>query len=193
MIPRSKSSAPISSAAYTLLLVLLVSLGAQAQKIHVTYNKNLDFSKLKTYAWAPRSAVSHPMLAADIMGAIEDQLKAKGFQKVDTNPDVIVQVYGSIDQDSTFYSNDPLYMGTGGIPPFDPSATGPALAATGYYGNTTVTIHKGELVVDLIQAAAKQVAWRGMATESVSNKPEKLMDEVNTAIAKMFKEYPPKK
>ncbi len=193
MIPRSRSSAHFPSAVYTLLLVLLVSLGAQAQKVHVTYNKSLDFSRFKTYAWAPRSAVAHPMLAADVMGAIEDQLKAKGFQKVDTNPDLIVQVYGSIDQDSTFYSNDPLYMGTGGIPPFDPSATGPALAATGYYGNTTVTIHKGELVVDLIQAAAKQIAWRGMATESVSNKPEKLMDEVNTAIAKMFREYPPKK
>jgi hypothetical protein len=196
MILRSRSSAHISSAAYTfllVLLVLLVSLGAQAQKIHVTYNKSLDFSKFKTYAWAPRSAVAHPMLAADIMGAIEDELKAKGLQKVDTNPDLIVQVYGSIDQDSTFYSNDPLYMGTGGIPPFDPSMTGPSLAATGYYGNTTVTIHKGEMVVDLVDTVAKKLAWRGMAQDNLAaHNPNKLLDQVNNAVVKMFKEYPPK-
>ena len=35
------------------LLVLLVALGAQAQKVNVSYDKALDFSKFKTYAWAP--------------------------------------------------------------------------------------------------------------------------------------------
>ena len=67
--------------------------------------------------------------------------------------------------------------------------TGPSFV--GFYGNTTVTIHKGEMVVDLVDAKAKKLVWRGMATESVNSQdPEKLVDEVNGAIAKMFKEYP---
>jgi hypothetical protein len=97
-------------------------------------------------------------------------------------------VYGSIDQDSTFYSNDPLYNATGGIPPFDPSFSGPALAGT--WGNTTVTIHKGELVVDLIDASAKKLVWRGMAQQNLSTKPEKLESQVQDAVVKMFKQYP---
>lgn len=170
------------------LIFLLSSVAAQAQKIHITFAKDADFSTYKTFAWAPRSAVAHPMLALDIIGAIEDQLTAKGLKKAASNPDLIVQVYGSIDQDSTFYSNDPLYMGSGGIPPFDPSLAGPAEMAS--YGNTTVTIHKGELVVDLIGANQKKLVWRGMASQNLSSNPDKLMNQVNDSIAKMFKKYP---
>jgi len=183
---------PVSRCLAALLVMLVWGLGAQAQKIHVNYDKTVNFSNFKTYAWAPQSAVAHPMLAADIVGAIDDELTARGLRKLDTNSDLIVQVYGSVDTDSTFYSNDPLYMGSGGVPPFDPSMTGPAFV--GNWGNTTVTIHKGDLVVDLIQASAKKLVWRGMAIENVSSHdPEKLMTEVNNAISKMFKEYPLKK
>ncbi len=131
------------------------------------------------------------MLAANIVGAIEDELNNRGLHKVgmNDNPGLVVQVYGSIDQDSTLYSNDPLYMSTGGIPPFDPSFSGPML--TGQYGNTTITIHKGQLVVDLIDAANKKLIWRGMAQQNLAaHNPDKLLSQVNTAIAKMFKQYP---
>jgi hypothetical protein len=172
-----------------LAFILLVSLGALGQKIHVnTYDPTADFSKFKTYAWAPHGAVAHPMLAADIIGTIEDELTQRGLTKVTSNPDLIIQVYGSIDQESSFNSMDPLYNATGGIPPFDPSFSGPALAGT--WGNTTVTIHKGELVIDLINANARKLVWRGMSQQNLSTNPEKLESQVQNAIVKMFKQYP---
>jgi hypothetical protein len=173
------------------LLVLGVCLGAQAQKIKVTYDKQLNFEQFKTFAWAPQGAVAHPMLAANVVGAIEQELKARGLQKVtvEEHPGLIIEVFGSVDQDSTFYSNDPLYNATGGIPPFDPSFSGSLFS--GYYGNTTVTIHKGQLVVDLVDAANKKLAWRGMSSQNLAgHDPNKLLDQVNTAITKMFKQYP---
>ena len=176
-----------------LFFVVGCSLGVQAQKIHVDYDKQLNFSQFKTFAWAPHGAVAHPMLAANIIGAIEDELKQRGLQKVEINnhPGLIIQVYGSIDQESTLYSNDPLYNATGGIPPFDPSFSGSLWS--GYYGNTTVTIHKGQLVVDLIDAANKKLAWRGMSQQNLAaHDPNKLVSQVNTAISKMFKQYPGK-
>ena len=171
------------------LVVLLVSLGAQAQKIHVSSDKSVDFSKFKSYAWAPLGAVGHPMLAADVVGAIDDEMKAKGLTLTSDKPDLVIHIYGSIDQESGMTSNDPLYMGTGGIPPFDPSAFGPALAGT--WGNSTVTIHKGQLVVDILDVANKKLVWRGMAQDNLSaNNPQKLESQVNNAITKMFKQYP---
>lgn len=183
---------PFRRVPHALMLVLVFSLSAHAQKVHVAVpDKSIDFSKFKTYSWEPLGAVSHPMLAADVVGAIEDQMKAKGLQLVPSNPDLVIKVYGSIDQESTAYSNDPLYMGTGGIPPFDPSLSGPALVGT--WGNTTVTIHKGELVVDLIDYDAKKLVWRGIAQDNLAaHNPDKLLDQVNNAVTKMFKEYPPK-
>ncbi len=169
---------------------LALCLGASAHgKISVSYAKGVNFSQFKTYAWAEHGAVAHPILAADIVGAIDQELNARGLQKVTSNPDLIVQIYGSLDDDLTMYSNDPIYGGTGGIPPFDPSMTGPTFV--GFYGNTTVTLHKGDMVVDLIDAKTKKLVWRAMATEGISaHDPQKLVDEVNGTISKMFKEYP---
>jgi hypothetical protein len=188
----SRSRIPLR-AALSFLLLVCCSLALQAQKIKVTYNKDLNFAQFKTFAWAPHGAVAHPMLAANVVGAIEDELKQRGLQKVEIsdNPGLIIQVYGSIEQDSTLYSNDPLYNATGGIPPFDPSFSGSLWS--GYYGNTTVTIHKGQLVVDLIDGANKKIAWRGMSQQNLAaHDPNKLVSQVNTAINKMFKQYPGK-
>lgn len=176
-----------------LALLLAAGVPSWAQKIHVVYDKQVDFAQFKTFAWAPFGAVAHPMLAANVVGAIEEELKARGLQKVtaEQNPGLVIEVFGSIDQDSTFYSNDPLYMATGGIPPFDPSFSGPALI--GMYGNTTVTIHKGQLVVDLIDAANKKLVWRGMSQQNLaSHNKNKLVSQVNNAVSKMFKQYPVK-
>lgn len=176
-----------------LMSVLTASIGMQAQKIKVTYDKQADFSQFETYAWAEHGAVAHPMLAANVQGAIEDELNARGLHQVALNasPELIIQVYGSIDQESSLTSNDPLYMATGGIPPFDPSFSGPL--TTGQYGNTTITIHKGQLVVDLIDAANKKLVWRGMSQQNLAaHNPDKLLSQVNTAISKMFKQYPGK-
>jgi hypothetical protein len=186
----SRSRIPVR-AVLSFLLLVCCSLALQAQKIKVTYNKDLNFAQFKTFAWAPHGAVAHPMLAANVVGAIEDELKQRGLQKVEisNNPGLIIQVYGSIEQDSTLYSNDPLYNATGGIPPFDPSFSGSLWS--GYYGNTTVTIHKGQLVVDLIDATNKKIAWRGMSQQNLAaHNPNKLVSQVNTAISKMFKQYP---
>lgn len=179
---------------FCLSCALLMGFGAQAQKIKVIYDKQVNFSQFKTFAWAQHSAVAHPMLAANVVGAIEQELQARGLKRVNVedNPGLIIKVYGSVDQDSSLYSNDPLYMASGGIPPFDPSFSGPMLAGQ-QYGSTTVTIHKGQLVVDLIDAANKKLVWRGMSMQNLAaNKPNKLLSQVNNAISKMFKQYPVK-
>src|SRR5271166_2669936 len=188
MISRN-ATRPVLSA--VLFVMLAFALGAEAQKVHVAAAKDVDFSKFKTYSWEPIGAVSHPMLAADVVGANEEQMKAKRLQLVASNPDLAIKVYGSIDQQNTFYTNDPLYAATGGVPLFDPSLAGPALI--GMYGNTTVTIRKGELVVDLIDYAARKLVWRGIARDNLAaHDKNKLLDQVNGAITKMFKDYPPK-
>ena len=173
-------------------LLLALATSSWAQKIHVTFDKQADFAQFKTYAWAPHGAVAHPMLAANVVGAIEQELKARGLQKVtiDQNPGLVIQVYGSIDTETSYNSTDPLYNATGGIPPFDPSFSGPI--TYGNFGATSVTIHKGELVVDLIDAANKKLVWRAISQQNLSHDPNKLVTQVNNTVTKMFKQYPVK-
>jgi len=47
------------------------------------------------------------------------------------------------------------------------------------------------LVVDLYDTKAKQLAWRGIARDTLSeSKAQKNMQLVAKAVAKMFKKYP---
>ena len=179
-----------------LLVTMVLCVGARAEKIRVHYDKSIDFTKYKTYGWAPIGAVAHPMLALDVVGAVEDELNARGLKKVPANPDLLVQIYGAVDAEVSMTSNNPIYNATGGIPPFDPSMTSPgnSLYWDGYYGNSTVVVYPGQLIIDLIDVSAKKLVWRGMGSEAISpNNPDKLMSEANSTVSKLFKEYPVKR
>ena len=187
---RSKGTSAILS-----LVVMLLCVTASAEKIRVHYDKSLDFTKFKTYGWAPHGAVAHPMLALDMVGAIEQELNSRGLKKVAENPDLLIEIYGAVDSEVSMTSNNPIYNATGGIPPFDPSMTSPgnSLYWDGYYGNSTVVVYPGQLVIDLIDTKTKKLAWRAFAAEAISpNNPDKLESEANSTISKMFKQYPVK-
>ncbi len=171
------------------LLCLMISLmcaAAQAQKIKVEYDKSIDFSKFKTYAIDPQEASAKPMLRLAIQAAVQDDLSKRGLTKVDSNPDLYVQMYGATDHEATFHYFDPIYGS--GIPPL-------TYGINMWYNSrndTTVVVQKGELVVDVIDAKQKKLIWRGIAKEKLSDQRSKLLDQVNTAVEKMFKQYPVK-
>ena len=174
---------------FTLILLLAAS-SAHAQKIKVEFDKGVDFSKFKTYAWDPTpQATAKPVLAANIKAGINQELAKHGLQEVAANPDLYVAMYGGIDSDMAVTYSD-FYYGPWGIPPFDQSF----LMWGGIPGTTnTAVIHNGQLIVDLIDASRKKLAWRGIANQKLSDQQMKLLEQVNTAVEKLFAQYPPKK
>lgn len=171
------------------LLLLVVCTAAHAQKVKVEHDKNVDFASFKTYAWDPTpQATGKPVLAAAIKGAINDELAKRGMTQVAENPDLYIAMYGAVDSDFAVTYSD-FYYGPYGIPAFDQSF----LMWGGIPGTTnTAVVHKGQLVVDLIDAAHKKLAWRGIATQKLSDQQLKLVEQVNTSVEKLFKQYPPK-
>jgi hypothetical protein len=126
------------------------------------------------------------MLRLTILAAVQDDLTKRGLKQVNDNPDLYIQVYGAIDSDVTASYHDPIYGSS--IPPINANINM-------WYGipgtMTTVVVHKGELVVDVVDAAQKKLIWRGVAKEKLSSdNRQKLLDQVNTAVEKMFKQYP---
>ncbi len=172
--------------ALVLLTLSLLGIGAEGQKIKVEFDKNLDFTKFRTFDWAPLDASSRPMLVAAIAGAVEFELTARGLKRTTQHPDLYIEMYGAVDSDAAVSYSD-LYSGYGGIPPFDQSFLmwGAIPGST-----TTVVVHKGQLVVDLIDASRRKLAWRGTAKEKLSDNRTKVVDQVNTAVEKMFQKYP---
>jgi hypothetical protein len=181
----------LRSFSVSIMLVLAVLCGAmEAQKVKVEFDKSVDFSAFKTFAWDPAAQpTSRPMLVAAIKAAINEELSKRGLTPVEGDPDMYVQAYGGTESDAAISYSD-LYYGPGGITPFDQSFL--------MYGaipgsTTTVIVHKGELIVDLLDAHRKKLVWRAKANEKLSEKRSKALDQVNTAVEKMFAQYPPKK
>src|SRR5262249_36552062 len=147
----------------TALAMALVSASASAQKTTYDYDKGADFSKLKTYAWTTGHTLQDELNHKRVVGAIDEQLAAKGLTRVeaDANPDVLVAYHASFDRNLQINatSNEPYGYRFGGM------RTGSA---------RTSEIVTGTLVVDMVDPNTKSMLWRGIATREVdaTAKPE---------------------
>ena len=168
-----------------LLMTFLISATAYAQKVNTDYDDKTDFSSYKTYSWAEGTRAANPLGHQRIVAGIDAQLAAKGWQKVESNSDVVV-IYSAATstktQINTFDSGGPwggYRWGRWG----------------GYGGGTSTTtvqeIPVGQLVVDMADVKNKAFIWRGTASDTLSDKPEKNQKKLDKALAKMFKNFPP--
>ena len=77
-----------------LILTSLISTAANAQTVNVEYDKKTIFSSYKTYSWGKGRSAEDPLADKYIVAAIDAQLAAKGWQKVESDSDVVV-IYGA--------------------------------------------------------------------------------------------------
>ena len=71
---------------------------------------------------------------------------------------------------------------------------GPGWYWGGGMGTTTTQVRTytvGTLIVDIWDAKAKQLVWRGIASDTLSENPQKNQQIAAKALAMMFEKYPP--
>jgi hypothetical protein len=56
---------------------------------------------------------------------------------------------------------------------------------------TTQTYKEGTLVIDMYDAKTKRLIWRGAVEGTLSDRAGKNEENLNKAVAKMFKDFPP--
>jgi hypothetical protein len=162
---------------------------AAAQKTTYDFDKSASFTRYKSFSLKEGTPVGQPLIDQRIVTAIESQMKAKGFVKNDTSPDVFVVYHIALDEqkDISSFSSGPMYGGAYGW------------GWGGGWGTTTTDVRVrdilvGTLAVDMIDANMKQVVWRGLGTKEVDTnaKPDKRDSSISKAVEKIFKNYPPK-
>jgi hypothetical protein len=178
-------------------VILLGCVSASAQDIRYNALPGTDFSKYRTYKWVRIPKVEYPnqILDGQIMQAIDAQLALKGLTKNEDNPDIYVCYQAAVNQEKQWnsYSSD---MGGGG---WGYGRWGGWGGWGGYGGGmsttttTSETINIGTLNVDLYDVAAKNQVWRGAASKTLGSgkDPEKVNKNLDKAMAKLFKKYPP--
>lgn len=171
-----------------LTALMLMPAMALAQKVSYDFDKTTNFASLKTYAFKDGTPVGQKLIDDRIVAAIEAQMTAKGFTKAASNPDVFVVYHVAFDKQKDISTFSSGYGG--GYGPY-------AYRWGGGMGTSTTQVRDilvGTLVIDMIDAKPGQVAWRGMATKEIDTKakPEKRDKSINSAVEKVFKNYPPK-
>jgi Domain of unknown function (DUF4136) len=163
------------------------------QKVKVDYDKSIEFTKYKTFAWGELGPARLPMLRINIIGAIDEQLKAKGLVEVQKDPDIIVTYAGDMTGESNQGVSAPAYPGFAGPPPAIDSTMWTGSGGAGS-GGMIVTYPKGTLIVELMDPHASKITWRAVGKVKLDiEKKSKSLERINDTISKMFVQYPPQK
>ncbi|HTT23276.1 MAG TPA: DUF4136 domain-containing protein [Candidatus Sulfotelmatobacter sp.] len=179
---------------FSCLIVVLVALAgfAVSQDVRYNFDKNTDFSRFKTYKWVTLKDAKSPgdLVDKQIKDAIDTQLATKGLTKVDSDSaDLLIGYQVGVGQEKEFtsYNTDWGY--------------GPGWYRGGWYGapgggmttGQTSTIYVGQLALDMYDSANKDMVWRGLASKTLDPKakPDKQQKNLNKAVTKMLKNYPP--
>jgi len=171
----------------------LLAICGFAQDVRYDFDQNARFSDFKTYKWVQiKDSTPIPQLTdQQLRAAIEAELAKKGLTKAPgEEADLWVGMQVAITQEKEFssYSTDFGYGPGWGRGWYG----GGGMGSTMTTGQTS-TIHIGSLGLSIYDPAKKQVVWQGEATKTLDPKakPDKRQKNVNKAVTKLLKNYPP--
>jgi hypothetical protein len=152
------------------------------------YDTMYDFSKLKTFAWAPSSPGNQMEEFAEkrFQGALTSQLQAKGYGLAAESPDFLISVEGI---------KKTVESGRVGV--------GASVAVpVGSHGSVSLgggrskprMKQEGELSVLVTERASGKPVWKGMAAAEIkpAQSPEEQQKQINAIVAELLKNFPPK-
>jgi hypothetical protein len=170
-------------------VLLFCCASAAAQDVRYNYLGGTDFSKYKTYKWVqvPNAQYPNQILDGQIKQAVDAQLSMKGLTRTEgDNPDLYVVYQLAVNQERQWnaYSTGGNNWGWGGWGGWGGMQTTTA---------TSSTINIGTLNLDIYDVASKKQIWRGEATKTLKQQkdPQKLQKNLDKAMAKLLKNYPP--
>ncbi len=176
-------------------VVLALGIGcAPGPAVRSMQAPSYDFSRLKTYAWVEpntedvaaerfRNAALEKMIRAGVDRALIE----KGYRFADDGrPDFLVAEYVSLQEKLDSRTFQRVYGYDRGM--------GPTEGRSPYDSKTRVeTYEAGTLVVDVLDAATREVVWRGTAEGKVDPQldSEKRRQRLREVARRMLAAFPP--
>jgi hypothetical protein len=172
-----------SRIAITAAILILPAIAA-AQDVKIDYDKAFNFAPVRTYSITLGTKWGNDLSERRVLTEVDEAIAAKGWTKVDTNPDVQVVLHGATQTKrnaSTFYSGMGGYGGYG-------------YGGFGGMGTASTVVNEykvGMLVVDIFDSKSKGLIFRGTAEDEISDNAERNQKRIEKASTKMFKDFPP--
>lgn len=163
------------------LAALILPAGCSTISVETDFDPDVDFSRFKTYSWVTHvkqpegRMMRDPLIRKHVQRAVENELEAKGYTKYDGEPDFLVAFHiGSkrkVDVDHYYYR----------------------YGRWGRFRGHDVSVHRyreGTLIVDIVDAGAKELVWRGWA-KSVLHGRDDVAEDIEASVARIMERFPP--
>ena len=160
----------------TAMLTLFVA-RAGAQQVSYDYNRSVDFTRFRTYAWAAAAPTGDAITDQRIVAAIDSQLAASGLLRAQpgADPDLTVSTSAGIGRSLEVRGSSSGWAG-----------------GARWGSARTSEVYTGALGIQLQDATTGVPVWHGVVSRELDPRasPEQRERNLNKAIAKLFKHYP---
>ena len=168
------------------LLFLFVLGSCASVSVNSDYDKNVDFSQYKTYAYHKNGIDKVEINDLDkkrILRSIDEVMAAKGFTKSD-NPDLLINFFTKAHEEvnvNQFNSGWGYGWGWGWNPYF-------------YGGSASVYRNtEGTLYIDIIDAKKKEMIWQGQGIGNLTKDAERKDEVIKEFVTQILAKYPPER
>jgi len=174
-------------------LILMSVPSVRAQDVAVDFDKDIDFSRFKTYSWTGGVPAKNPLIDQQIRTSIGGQLAARGLHHVEKGGDLSALYFVAVDRD--------LQVSTSN---WETTKDWMRQTRSGISVRSQMwDVEVGTLVVCLSDDSAKNLLWRGTAKtmldkrssnesamKALEEDAKKAEKKIRKAVEKMFKQYP---
>jgi hypothetical protein len=179
-----------------LFAVLLVS-ACSGISVNQDFSPGADFTGLTSWDWMPSGdrvgddpRADNPLLDQRIRTAVETQMLAKGFRKVDSGEPNLRVGYHLILDDRVDYETVNTYYGSAWGYRGVYGRYGPAMGTSQTYSREYTM---GTLIIDFFDVGSRELVWRGSAEGKINeyNDPQEKQERANLAVQKILDQFPP--
>jgi hypothetical protein len=167
---------------FPILAVALVLASASfAQRVKTDYDRAANFAQYKTYSWE-KIQTPDALWVDRIKEAVNAAFIAKGWTQVESGGDVSIV---AMEMNKDHQTVNTYYDGFGG-----------GWRWGGGFGDATTSVENykvGTLVIDLFEASSKKLIFRGSSSDTLSDKSDKNIKNLDKGVQKMFEHFPPEK
>lgn len=156
------------------------------------YDRSADFSAYRTYAYASELGTDRAgystLITNHFKRAVGHELEARGYRHDETDPDLLVNFFVSVGEQTDIRSSPSPTMGAG----YYGYRYGMYGAWPAYSTDvSTVTYKVGTANVDVVDARRKQLIWEGVAEGRIRDEAlENPGPAIDAVITELFATYP---